>query len=98
MAAYTPSLSVFEHDGRVGLGLAGFGQADGATLQEAADELVRRLLAIAMALRAGDVFPRSTECLVDPAQLAFVWELGLIAASGGDIRSRLFGPEWIQAA
>ena len=98
MAAFTPSLSVVELDGRVRLGLAGFGHADGATLQEAADELVRRVLVIALAVRAGDVIPRSTECMVDPAQLAFIWELGMIAASGGDVRSRLFGPEGLQAA
>ena len=55
MAAFTPSLSVVELDGRVRLALAGFGHADGATLQEAADELVRRVLVIAMAVRAGDV-------------------------------------------
>jgi hypothetical protein len=98
MAVFVPSLNLFEHDGRVRLALAGFGHADGATLQEAADELVRRMLVIALAVRAGDVRPRSTECMVDPAQLAFIWELGLIAASGGDIRGRLFGPEGIQAA
>jgi hypothetical protein len=98
MAGYTPHLSVVELDGRVRLGLAGFGHADGATLQEAADELVRRVLVIAMAVRAGDVLSRSRECMVDPAQVAFIWELGLIAASGGDIRSRLFGPEGLQAA
>ncbi len=98
MAAYTPSVSVVDIDGRVRLGLAGFGHADGATLQEAADELVRRVLVIAMAVRAGDVSPRSTECMVDPPQLAFIWELGRIAASGGDIRSRLFGPEGLEAA
>jgi hypothetical protein len=98
MAGFTPTLSVVELDGRVRLALAGFGHAEGATLQEAADELVRRVLVIAMALRAGDVAPRSTECMVDPAQLAFVWELGLIAAAGGDVRGRLFGPDGLQAA
>jgi hypothetical protein len=98
MAGFTPALSVVEVDGRVRLGLAGFGHADGATLQEAADELVRRVLVVAIAVRSGDACPRSTDCIVDPAQLAFIWELGLIAASGGDIRGRLFGPAGIHAA
>jgi hypothetical protein len=98
MAAFTPTLSVVELDGRVRLGLSGFGHADGATLQDAADELVRQMLVIAMAVRAGDVLPRSTECMIDPAQLAFIWEVGLIAASGGDVHRRLFGPEGLQAA
>lgn len=96
MAPYTPSLSLVEVDGRVRLWLAGFGHADGATMQEAADELQRRVLLIAMAVCAGDVIFRSTECMVDPAQLAFICELGLIAASGGDVRRRLFGPEGLQ--
>ena len=95
MATFRPSLSVSEHDGCVRLSLAGFGHADGATLQEAADELVRHVLAIALAVHSGDLCPRSSECLVDPAQLAYTWELGLIAASGGDIRGLLLGPEGI---
>ena len=95
MAAFRPSLSISEHDCRVRLSLAGFGDVEGATLQEAADELVRRALAIALAVRSGDVCPRSSESLIDPAQLAYVWELGLVAASGGDIRSVLFGPDGI---
>ena len=98
MEAFTPALRVVELDSRVRLVLAGFGHADGATLQEAADELVRQVLVIALAVRAGDVLPRSTECMVDPAQLAFIWELGAIAASGGDVRRRLLGPEGLQAA
>ena len=95
MAAFRPSLSISEHDCRVRLSLAGFGDVEGATLQEAADELVRRALAIALAVRSGDVCPGSSESLIDPAQLAYVWELGLVAASGGDIRSVLFGPDGI---
>jgi hypothetical protein len=95
MAAFRPSLSVSEHDCRVRLSLGGFGHADGATLQEAADELVRRVLAIALAVHSGDLCPRSSEWLVDPAQLAYIWDLGLIAASGGDIRRLLFCPDGI---
>jgi hypothetical protein len=90
MATFRPSLSVSEHDGYVRLSLAGFGHADGATLQEAADDLVRHVLAIAVAVCSGDLCPRSSECLIDPAQLAYIWELGLVAASGGDIRGLLY--------
>ena len=34
----------------------------------------------------------STELAPDHRWLVFLWELGEIAARGGDIRPRLFGP------
>jgi hypothetical protein len=98
MAVFTPSLSVVERGDRVRLVLEGIGHAEAGTLREAADELVRKALVIAMAVRAGEACPRSTDCLFDPSQLAFFWELGLIAAAGGDVRGRLFDPERIRAA
>jgi hypothetical protein len=45
---------------------------DGATLQEAADALVERLLVAAMAFRAGGAGPFCPECRPDPARLDFV--------------------------
>jgi hypothetical protein len=90
MAAYTPALRLVEDGGRVRLSLAGCVCADGATLQEAADELVRKLLLVAMGVRSGG-FGFSSECPTDSQVLAFVWEVGEISA-GGDIRRRLFGP------
>jgi hypothetical protein len=91
MAPYTPALRVVEHGGRVRLRLAGCVSAEGPTLQDAADELVRRLLVVAMGVRSGGI-RFSSECPTDSNVLAFVWELGEISASGGDIRERLFGP------
>ena len=44
-----------EVGGRVRLTLAGLTQAEGTTLQEAADDLVRRVLLIAMAFRASGI-------------------------------------------
>ena len=93
VSAATPPLQVSEVGDRVRLGLGGFGHVDGATLQEAADELVRRLLVVAMAFRASGIGPIYAECRPDPVLLDFVWELGEIAARGGDIRERLFGVE-----
>ena len=71
------------------LGLTGL-PGEGATLQEAADDLVRRVLLIAMAFRSSGIGPVNSECPSDVALLDFVFELGEIAARGDDIRTRLF--------
>lgn len=64
---------------------------EGGTLQEAADALVARLLAIALAYRSSGAGAVNAECGADPALVGFIWELGEIAARGGDIRDRIFG-------
>jgi hypothetical protein len=90
--AWTPRLELLETGGRCRLSLSGWAHGEGETLQEAADELVARPLNLAMRFRGGGLwFPPA---LGRPAarELAFVWELGDIAARGGDIRERVFGP------
>jgi hypothetical protein len=52
MAVELP-LEVSERAGRVRLRLGDFGYAEGETLQDASDELVRQMLVIAMAFRDG---------------------------------------------
>ena len=92
MAVFSAALRIREVGGRVRLGLDGFRDAEGATLQEAADELVAHLLHVAMALRAGGIGPICSECSPDIALLDFVWEFGELAAAGRDPRELLFGP------
>lgn len=87
----TPALRICEIAGRVRLGVDGFGDVEGATLQEAADALVARLLNIAMALRSDGIGPIYPAGCPDLAQLEFVWQLGDYAAAGGDPRDLLFG-------
>jgi hypothetical protein len=87
-----PALRVSEVGGRVRLGLDGFGDVEGATLQEAADELVAQLLRVAIALRAGGVGPVCSECSPDTAALDLIWTFGEMAATGHDPRELLFGP------
>jgi hypothetical protein len=84
-------LNVSEFAGRVHLSLGGIGHGEGASLQEAADDLVRRVLLIAMAFRASGVGRIGSECRPDLALLDFVFEVAEIAAKGQDIRPRLFG-------
>ena len=88
---WTPALSIREVAGRCRLNLGGHVHGEGATLQEAADDLVRRLLALAMALRSEAGFRVSSEVPgVELRWFEFLYELGAIAARGEDIRARVF--------
>ena len=90
---WTPALSVRDVGGHCRLSLGGHAHGEGATLQEAADDLVRRLLTLAMALRSGAGLRVSPEVPgVDLRWFEFLYELGAIAARGEDIRARVF--EW----
>ena len=97
MPAWFPPLRISEVDERVRLGLEGLGDVEGATLQEAADALIERLLVLSMGYRAGIVPPPSSECAPDPDLLDFVYRLGEVAARGGDPRELLFGPNPLAA-
>jgi hypothetical protein len=97
MAEFAPTLRVDEIAGGVRLSLDGFCSAEGPTLQEAADELVWKMLVAVMAFRSGGLGGFSTLCRPDMELVGFLWELGTIAAAGGDIRERLFGPSGMAA-
>jgi hypothetical protein len=89
---FTPTLEVRQVAGRVRLLLGQLAYGEGATLQEAADDLVERVLVLAMAFRHGGVGPISSEApSPDLATLDFLYELAEIASGGGDVRERLFG-------
>jgi hypothetical protein len=90
MFRFTPSFAVTESCGTVRLQLHRVTHGEGTTLQEAADDLVRRVLGLALAFRANGV-ACSAEVPPDLPAVNFVYELGEIAAAGGDIRERLFG-------
>jgi hypothetical protein len=88
--AFTPPLTVQELPGRVRLCLGTLAHGTGPTLQDAADDLVQRLLSYTMALRASGL-QASSELGPDLAAVGFLYQLGEIAAADGDIRQRLFG-------
>jgi hypothetical protein len=90
MSNPAPALTLRERAGGVRLQLGSLTHGDGQTLQEAADDLVRRVLILARALRTGG-FSVSREVALDVAALSFLYELDEIAAAGGDVRTRLFG-------
>lgn len=89
---YQPPLEVRQTAGRVRLHLGVLASGEGATLQEAADDLVVQVLVLVTAFRSSGIGPLPREGpRPDPAMLEFLYELGEIAAAGGDIRQRLFG-------
>jgi hypothetical protein len=88
---WTPALSISEVAGRCRLNLGGQVHGEGATLQDAADDLVSRLLALAMSFRSEAGFRVSPEVPgFDLRWFEFLYELGAIAARGEDIRARVF--------
>jgi hypothetical protein len=91
MAECRLPLTVQESSGRVRLCLGSVAHGDGPTLQDAADDLVQRLLTYVMAIRASGIRPSPELAPPDLATMDFLYELGEIAAAGSDIRSRLFG-------
>jgi len=90
MSKFTPALRVRSDFRGVRLTVAGITHGSGPTLQDAADELVRKLLVILMAFRGGAVAPPARGLMLDPGVQEFISELGDYAARGGDIRDRLF--------
>lgn len=91
-APWTPPLRLAEVGGRCRLWLGGYACGDGATLQEAADDLVRRVTRLARASGSGAGFRISCETgPPDLPWLEFLHELGQIVAAGGDVRPRVLG-------
>jgi hypothetical protein len=90
MSSHPLALTLQERSGGVRLHLGSVAHGDGMSLQEAADDLVRRVLVIGRALRASG-FSVSPEFPCDMAALSLLAELDEIAAAGGDVRTRLFG-------
>ena len=91
MATCPLPLTIQEFPGRVRLCLGDLARGDGFTLQAAADDLVQRLLVYAMAFRSSGLQVSPELGAPDLATMDFLYELGEIAAAGGDIRSHLFG-------
>jgi len=91
VSACTPPLTVQELPGQVRLWLGTLAHGTGPTLQEAADDLVQRLLGYATTLRTRGLQGSGELGPPDLAAVSFLYELGEIAATGGDVRERLFG-------
>jgi hypothetical protein len=82
-------LHVRELAGRCRLWLGAWAYGDGSSLQEAADDLVERLLAQARGLRAGAISAPAELSPPDRRWLEFLWEIGEMSARGEDVRARV---------
>jgi hypothetical protein len=83
------AVTITESAGRVRLDLGGLARGEGRSLQEAADALIRRTVELALAFRTGGCTV-ARELQPDLDSMNFLHELAEIAATGGDIRARLF--------
>jgi hypothetical protein len=89
---WTPPVCLSEVGGRCRLWLGRYAFGDGATLQEAGDDLLRKLAWLADALLSGPGLRMTRETgPPDRVWLNFLYEVGEIVASGGDLRARVFG-------
>ena len=84
-----PALTVTDVGDCVRLELAGIARGEGDSLQEAADELVRSVLRLAGAVRSTG-FRVTPELAADVGLLDYLHQLGELAATGEDVRRRLF--------
>ena len=88
---WTPELALHERGGSCRLSLGCHAYGEGRTLQEAADDLVARLLTLALCLRSGSGLGVSGDGpALDLRWLNFLHQLGELAASGIEIREWLF--------
>jgi hypothetical protein len=88
---WTPAFQVDDLPGGCRLTLVGLACGQGATLQEAADDLIARLLTLVICARASGLRAPPELGPPDHRLLEFVWELSELAARGEDIRERVFG-------
>jgi hypothetical protein len=89
--SWTPPLHLGKIGGRCRLSLGGLAHGNGDTVEEAADDLVARLLNIIMCFRSSGLRIPAELGPPDHRWLEFLWELGELTARGEDIRERIFG-------
>jgi hypothetical protein len=89
MSPVRPVLSVTERGAGIRIHLGRLAYGDGASLQEAADDLLRRVLVYAAAIRQSG-FSVSGEVVPDLGGMAFLYQFGELAEAGGDVRAALF--------
>jgi hypothetical protein len=91
--SWIPALQLRESAGRCHLSLAGLTYGVGGSLQDAADDLIARLMHIALGARRSGFRHASELGPPDHRLHEFIWEVGELAARGEDIRPRVFGPD-----
>ncbi|WP_020524707.1 hypothetical protein [Catelliglobosispora koreensis] len=86
--AWTPELHLRIHGNHCRLTLAGLTYGNGLTLQEAGQDLIARVLDLALGLRAG--YQVTSVAQADARVVEFLWEIGELAIRGEDVWRRVF--------
>lgn len=89
---WRPELRLRTRAGRCRLTLVNVVSGEGASLQEAANDLVARLFDLAASLRSSGFRFSAGTGRPDPRVLTFLWEAGELLRQGGDLRQWVFGP------
>ena len=89
--SWTPTLRLHDHAGGCRLSLDGLACGYGDSMQDAADDLVATVRTMALGIRRGGLRVAPDAGALDMRLLEFMWELGELAARGGDIRGRVLG-------
>ena len=89
--AWTPELRLAEGPDGCRLSLVGVVTGRGATMQDAATDMLVRLFDMSLRLRTGRVRFSTELRPPEPRIMTFLFEIGEIAVRGGDIRPRVFG-------
>jgi hypothetical protein len=89
---WTPALQLHETGSGCRLTLAGVTSGNGVTMQDAADDLIHRLLSLVMAIRSSGLRIPAELGPPDPQVMQFLWEVGEMAARGEDVRARVLAP------
>ena len=89
---WTPTLALRETGGGCRLSLIGVTHGDGWTLQDAADDLVARILEIAMRWRAGGFAFTGEFGVPDRNLMDFLFEVSEVASRGEDVRAMVLQP------
>jgi hypothetical protein len=87
--AWTPELQLQAKSDHCQLHLVGVTYGNGATMQDASNDLLARLFDLATTVRSGQYRPTSEFGVPDLRAMDFLWEIGELAARGGDIRQRV---------
>jgi hypothetical protein len=86
MGSWAPAMTLRERDGRCRLALCGLTHGEGVTLQEAADDLVARLLAIAQAACSGGMAFSSDLHPPDRDVMAFLRDVAGLSGEREELR------------
>jgi hypothetical protein len=88
---WIPTLSLAETESGCRLSLHDKIHGEGPTLQTAADQLVARVLDVALAVRKCSTYWSPQFAARDEEWMEFLYDLGAVAAQGGDARTCVLG-------